>query len=373
LETLYVPLLPGVVMDSEAFRYFCPVAAFFFQPAMEVDYGYNEYFLVHVSDGWIYLAITAAVGAACGVLALVLYRKRHLETAGDFVAVKWLKPVFLISYTFAMAAFFQMTYELFIGDQGWVFMLLGIAVGYFTAQMFLMRSVKVFYKKSLIGFAAFTLAVVVSLGLTVLDPVGLTRWVPDSEDVQSVWLEQNHRNAELTDPQLLETIEKFHEAVVGNYRGPENVGDERIHLAYNLKNGRTVHREYQIDNHSEEGEILRPVLSCPELVLGEFLHWEDMGASFYITYYNEEECLVYRSLFPELMECIIKDCQEGNLPQYWWDWNDVDTVMELTLRHDAGQYSYQYCHLTITDRAVHTANWLRQQAFYQSWKEYHNT
>lgn len=373
LETLYVPLLPGVVMDAEAFRYFCPTVEFFLQPAMEVDYGINEHFPILIGDGWIYLAITAAVGAACGVLALLLYRKRHLETAGDFVAVKWLKPVFLISYTFAMAAFFQMTYELFIGDQGWVFMLLGIAVGYFTAQMFLTRSVKVFYKKSLIGFAAFTLAVVVSLGLTVLDPVGLTRWVPDSEDVQSVALEQNYRNAELTDPELLENIEKFHRAVVGNYRGPENVGDERIRLTYNLKNGRTVQREYWIDNHSEEGEILCPVLSCPELVLGEFLHWEDMGAAFYITYYKDEECLLYRSLIPELMECIIKDCQEGNLPQYWWDWNDVDTVMELTLSHDFGLYSYQFCHLTITDRAVHTANWLRQQEFYQSWQEYHNT
>jgi hypothetical protein len=318
---------------------------------------------VSVRFGLTYGVASLLVAAAMVAFCLVYDRSQiHVGTI-----------LYQIVYTFAIDFFRTRVYYTESVVLNFGIMLLGIAVGYFTAQMFLMRSVKVFYKKSLIGFAAFTLAVVVSLGLTILDPVGLTRWVPDSEDVQSVWLEQSHRNAELTDPQLLENIEKFHRAVVGNYRGPENVGDERIRLTYNLKNGRTVHREYWIDNHSEEGEILCPVLSCPELVLREFLSWEDMGRGFTVIYYTDDEHTVSRSHYPELMECIIKDCQEGNLPQYWWDWNDVDTVMELTLSHDFGLYSYQFCHLTITDRAVHTANWLRQQEFYQSWQEYHNT
>ncbi len=374
LETLYVPLLPGVVMDAEAFRYFCPTVGFFSQPPMDAEYfNYQDGFALTQSiDGWSYLAITAAVGVVCGVLALMLYRKRHLETAGDFVAVKWLKPVFLISYTFAVAAFFQMTYELFIGDEGWVFMLLGIAVGYFTAQMFLMRTVKVFRKKSLIGFAAFTLAVVVSLGLTVLDPVGFTRWVPDSEDVQSVWLEQNGYNAELTDPNLLERIEEFHNAVAPGYLGAETLDGHRIGLTYKLKNGKTVRREYWVSEHSEEGEILQPVISSPEFVLGEFLCWKDMGGGFSIIYYTDDEHWVSRSLYPELMECLIKDCQEGNLPQRWWDWNDITTEMELNLRCGAEQYGYQYLNLTITDQAVHTVEWLRQQKFYWDWTNYYN-
>lgn len=372
LDTMYVPLLPGVVMDAEVFHYFCPTVGFFSQPAMEVDYGINEHFPVLISDGWIYLAITAAVGVVCGVLALVLYRKRHLETAGDFVAVKWLKPVFLISYTFAMAAFFQMIYEMFIGDQGWAFMLLGIAVGYFTGQMFLMRTTKVFKKKPLIGFAVFVLAVVVSLGITVIDPLGITRWVPDSEDVASVVLEQNGYNAELTDPDLLKKIEAFHNAVAPGYQGAETLEGHRIGLTYKLKNGRTARREYWVSEHSEEGQILRPVISSPEFVLGEFLNWKDMGVGFSIIYYTDDEYWVGRSLYPELMDCLIKDCQEGNLPQRWWDWNDITTEMELNLRCGAEQYGYQYLNLTITDQAVHTVEWLRQQKFYWDWNNYYN-
>lgn len=365
LDTLYVPLLPGVVMDMGFFRYFAPAVNFFAMPPMDGDYGYHTYTLIHSFDGWLYLAIAAGVGAAFGVLALVLYRKRNLETAGDFIAVNWLKPVFLVSYTFVMAAFFQMTYKLFIGSGEWVFMLLGIAVGYFTGQMFLLRSAKVFTKKCLMGFGVFALAVLVSLGLTLLDPLGITRWVPDSEDVVSVELSQNYREVEISDPDMLEQVEQFHRTASQSYRGPDEYTGHRIGLRYRLKNGITVQREYWVSDHSAEGELLRPVISSPQFVLEDFyLGWEEMGTDFLISYYAEsDERLVSRSLYPELMACIIKDCEEGNLPQQWWSWNDSEQVFELILRTQYGRV-YEYLNLTITEKAVHTVQWLTDHGMY---------
>lgn len=369
LDTLYVPLLPGVILRDEIFQMLCPVVNFFAQPAMHVEYGDTEHFPILLSDGWIYLAIVAAVGVVFGALALVLYRRRNLETAGDFIAVNWLKPVFLVSYTFVMTALFQLVSQMFLNQGELIFMLLGVAVGYFTGQMFLMRTTKVFKKKPLIGFAVFTLAVLLSIGITVLDPLGIGRWVPDSTDVESVYLEQYGTFGTFTDADKLEQIEAFHSAVIHDYRGVEDGDDIRIGLSYTLKNGRNVQREYWVDDHSEAGELLRPVISSPEFVLQGFeKDWKSMGYGFRIGYYsagNDE--LIPRELYAEFMECLIKDCEAGNLPQRWWEWNDADIVFEMHMETQYSSYSYRYCNIEVTEKAEHTYNWLKQQEFYREY------
>ena len=45
------------------------------------------------------------------MLALLLYRRRRLETAGDAVAVAWLKPIF--KYLLSVAGAFGLGYLLF--------------------------------------------------------------------------------------------------------------------------------------------------------------------------------------------------------------------------------------------------------------------
>ena len=46
-----------------------------------------------IGEGWGYTGICAGIGLLALVLALLIYRKRHLECAGDLVAVKPLAPV----------------------------------------------------------------------------------------------------------------------------------------------------------------------------------------------------------------------------------------------------------------------------------------
>ena len=370
LDTLYIPLLPGVILNEEIFQVLCPVVNFFLEPPMGTEYvSPDMYLLTQSIDGWIHLAIVAAVGVVFGALALVLYRRRNLETAGDFIAVNWLKPVFLVSYTFVMMALFQLVSQMFLDQGELIFMLLGVAVGYFTGQMFLMRTTKVFKKKPLIGFVVFTLAVLVSLGITALDPLGISRWVPDNTDVKSVYLEQNGLSGTFTDADKLEQIEAFHSAVIPGYRGIEDGGEHRIYLSYTLKNGMNVQREYWVDERSEEGEILRPVISSPEFVLQGFeKDWKSMGYGFIMRYYcgGTEEYIPWE-LYPELMECLIKDCEAGNLPQRWWAWNDSDIVFEMHMETQYSSYSYRYCNIEVTEKAEHTYKWLKQQEFYREY------
>ena len=49
-----------------------------------------------------YAIIYAVAGLVLACLALLVYRRRHLETAGDIVAVKWVRPIF--KYGFASCA-----------------------------------------------------------------------------------------------------------------------------------------------------------------------------------------------------------------------------------------------------------------------------
>ena len=48
---------------------------------------------VTLENGWL-IAAYAAAGAALLGLAWLLYRRRRSESAGDVVAVGWMKPVF---------------------------------------------------------------------------------------------------------------------------------------------------------------------------------------------------------------------------------------------------------------------------------------
>lgn len=53
----------------------------------------------YLTSRWSYLWICAGVGVLLLTAALLLYRRRKLETAGDFIAVKPLEPVFLVMYS----------------------------------------------------------------------------------------------------------------------------------------------------------------------------------------------------------------------------------------------------------------------------------
>ncbi len=82
-------------------------------------------------------------------LSLLLYRKRRLECAGDFVAVRGMRPVFRYGSAFLTAFLFgiygQALHTYNNGPKmGWmVFGILGGAIGFFIAEMFIRKTVKV--------------------------------------------------------------------------------------------------------------------------------------------------------------------------------------------------------------------------------------
>ena len=364
IESLYVPLLPGVIVDVDLVALFCPIVNYFRnQPVVSsYDMYLHTYVIIQSSTGWINLVVMAVVGVAAGAVALVLYRRRQLESAGEFMAVKVLNPVFLVIYSLMVAAVFHGMCVLFVDVESWIFLLIGLAVGYFTGQMLLKRTTRVFGMKQLRGFAVLALCFALSFVITFLDPMDITGWVPKADNVSAVMI----NNREITDPAVMEQVILFHEEVTKEYDGYENHSDREITLAYRMKSGRIVRREYWIDINSVAGELLRPVVSSPEFVLeGLYPDVDYAQKNFSIQILNE----YYEHVAPKdrqgLMDCLILDCKEGNLPQNWWIWNDVEPYVELRLDYVDGQNQSRYIYLSITESATHTTQWLIDHGYWR--------
>ena len=162
----------------------------------------------------------AAVGLVSMGLGLILYRRRPLEVAGDFIAVAPLAPVFSVVFTLCAGAVFASFGEL-VGNNFVPYLVVGLLVGWFSGRMLLQRTVKVFSGKNFLRLAILVVAVLASVGLTKLDPLGITRWTPDAEQVKSLSVSDNRvyygeGDVEVKDPQKIQAFIDIHRYVIEN-------------------------------------------------------------------------------------------------------------------------------------------------------------
>lgn len=176
-----------------------------------------------VSLLWIY----AAVGLVLAALALLLYRRRHLETAADVVAVPWLRPVFKYATAFCAALTGGCILYALLALEGTAaflfFLLFWGVVGYFAAEMLLRKSFRVF-GRSWKGCAV-VLAVLLAFSACMqFDVLGLEDQVPDAAEVVAVDVRgldsapfdsgSYLHLSQQTDPELIAKALAVHQAVV---------------------------------------------------------------------------------------------------------------------------------------------------------------
>ena len=171
------------------------------------------------------VAVYAAAGVALSIAALLIYRSRHIESAGDVVAVKLVRPLF--KYGVALCAGLtggMFTYELLSGLSdltlmGWI-LFWGLA-GYFAAEMLLRKSFRVLAAwKGAVPLAA----VIVLLSLSVhYDWYGFEDRVPQADQVTAVTLNGLHsapyddgqgRGLTLEDPEQIALVLQLHRAAL---------------------------------------------------------------------------------------------------------------------------------------------------------------
>lgn len=365
VDTLYLPMLESVLLQQESFFPFSPVVHICSGEYLTVSYVHDNYYFPidgswAFSDGWGYLGICTGLGAVLLGVSLLLYRRRALECAGDFLAEKKLNPVFSAVFTLVMAAVFQSFWELLFGNAAYIFFIAGLVMGFFGAQMLLERTVKVFRPKNFLRFGILAAALIASLLVTKADPLGITRYVPDANQVRAVELE----GYTITDPEDIERAIHIHKQIIKT--GEESGANVRVSFYYELENGEIVSRNYVVTPQSAAGQLLKTeFFTRPEYVL-DYTHWDRYvsGVEEIMIDGNPLEVKDGESYHPEyvrqLLEAIKADCEAGVMTQNWAYYQGEDTkewhFVDIRYRTERG--GLLYCSLRIYPEATNTTKWL---------------
>jgi ABC-2 type transport system permease protein len=327
---LYIPHFHGLIIDPDPWLVFCPVAHFVQHEWFTVlSFGTTSNLRLVVLTGWGYLAICALVALGIVALSMLVYRKRNLEAAGDFLAFRRLNPVFLVLYTFSAGAAMHLFCQLFI-EQGlrFAFLLVGLTVGFLTGLMLLRRTLRVFRLRAFAQYAVILGVFGLTLLLTVLDPIGITRWTPKAEDVQSVVLNRMYSSDMTefrhTDPAIIQQVISVHQHGIQTPNSGSN-GEQDITLTiqYTMKSGRKVSRQYAIDTGTLAAITLEYVLSQPEQLFGTAYPTAQALAerASTVTVYNskgdKETPISEKEDILAILEAIYADARKGDLVQEW--------------------------------------------------------
>lgn len=417
-SAFYIPLLYGMELTDPMRNYF-----YIFSPAVKmaeeadwitithaadcmVDHEsafYERYDCIYHVTGygkiWGYLGIMAAVGLIFSAAALALYRKRHLETAGDFLSVK---PVGILFTLVASACVGGLCY--YIAAETFIGMAVGLVVGFFLCRMLLERTIKVFGKKNWLQLIAFCLVVALSFGLTYFDAFGVASRVPDTQQIRSVTIADSYLSEweldnislespdsqvvtvavdpyyaygkegkiTLTEPADIDVIREVHRLLLQEGDARQNYNHDynmynTVTLHYVLKNGTTMTRYYYTAKNSPASQRLAAYVSTPAYTLG-FETPEEMAKFLRMVYWYDQDLgeITDKQWLEKLAAALFADAVEGNLVS---DGGNYAFEMQLEYEYDDGRYGGTY--LGVPETAVHTLQW--RQEYDAWWKENNKT
>ena len=228
---------------------------------------------VYLENAWI-IGLYALVGVGMLVLAWLLYSRRRSESAGDVVAVGWMKPVFrygcalcaALAGGMALYSIFWSSYQegnrydaLPMG----ICMVIAGVLGFYVASMLLAKSLRIF-RSTWKGAAGTAVAAAVLCGVVGLDVLGVEDRVPSAGEVGSVYVIMDNVSGRFFEESEVQKIIEGHQAVLAEkaeFLANENRGywedgwyKTSFQLNYLLKDGRSLSRSYYIDYYRDDPE-----------------------------------------------------------------------------------------------------------------------
>ena len=325
VELIYLPMLTGVAVDIEDFSRFCPAVQLlrldYFQftkleRSALMTHSNSRFFYRYdgLGQGWGYMAIWGVVGLAAMALSFWLYRKRHLESAGDFIAFPRLKGIACAVLTLCVTLCFAFIGSLFASMLVWS--IVGLIVGFFGSLMLLERQLKVFRKRTFLGAAVMLIAVILSIAAIGCDWFGIEGWTPKADRVESVTVANGPDNAyynvlsaTLKEEEDISQIIAAHTDILERLDA-ESFEYHTVYLTYKMKSGRTVVRNYHIPNNGKAYEIIRNYLYQTDNILGFTDPKEAAGRLEYLTW---EEGSIPTVMYEQVMTALKMDCENGHV------------------------------------------------------------
>ena len=195
------------------------------------------------------------------VTALLLYRKRRMESAGDVIAVNSLRPVFkfcvtacaalcfgLLFFVIISTLFTSLSMSMLVLSAG---LIIGAFIGYFASEMLLKKSFHVF-KGSWKGFVITVILCIVFAFVCVTDLFDLSSQLPDIDDIEMIVCNREAGGYDVTERSDIEAILDVNKAIIDDrnkYEGLDDTGLENtgyVSIRYKLKDGHSVYRGYTV-------------------------------------------------------------------------------------------------------------------------------
>ena len=350
VTTLYIPQLPGVYINEEPFYWFYPMYQFLdAHGTMEQQLSLYGAF--------------ALAGLIMSALAFLLYRRRKLEYAGDFLALKPLTAVFLAALSFASGCVVASIAEAIFDGQLELFLVVGLLTGYFTGLMLLHKTIRVFQPKRLAGAAAIVAVVLGSVWTVGLDLPGRVYFVPELENVKQVSvsyqpLDDWADRYETDDPAVIQDILALHGEILDQpdfSRGYYGYGS--CFLSYELTDGTKIQRWYSVRD-TETYEHLQYYYSQPQFLLGveSIEEFRERLTSCTLNVYTssgDTHQIITGEELEKLMELFYSECLEGkmspannknSLPTIDLNWSlDGKEYYASVNVPETAEKTYEYC------------------------------
>ncbi len=291
------------------------------------------------------IGVYTLVGVCMTIVALLIYRRRHSESAGDTVAISWAKPVF--RYGVGVCASLSLGQILYIilwdafGRTGQspvslaiCMAVLGLA-GYFAAEMLLQKSFHIL-KRSWKGGAVLVAVLILTCVALELDLPGVERRVPTVEEVQSLDFQlygQDFISGESNDAETIDRFLTLHQMLVeerpANSEWDEDALYGNMHLDYTLKNGTHLRRNYSftivpsdIKAHAALTEQLTELARDPEVWQAYMNERFETGRLMTVEMYLDAEgrTLTFEGdTAREILAALKKDIEAGHAGTYLFD------------------------------------------------------
>ncbi|WP_246946115.1 DUF6449 domain-containing protein [Bacillus pinisoli] len=236
--------------------------------------------LLSTIEVWIYLGLTILLL----VLSLVLYKKRRLEAISNPIVFPFLRPIFKYGVTFATMLLGGLYFGQLQNSLGWTIVgyVIGSIIGYLVSEMILQKTWRVL--GSLKGYGIYVVGVVVLFLVIHFDVFGYEKRIPELAEIERIYhghesymyLNQEEYGVPIEyfhEQENFENITNLHQAIIehkSELKSRQNIVDpEYVYIAYELKNGKRVMREYTISK-SEYASLLRPIYESNEFKLVNF-------------------------------------------------------------------------------------------------------
>lgn len=357
---------------------------------------------VTLENGWL-IAAYAAAGAALLGLAWLLYRRRRSESAGDVVAVGWMKPVFRYGCAVYAAILggrllYALLWESFQNGQYFALlpmilcMIAGGAVGYYAASMLLAKTPRVF-KTTWKGMLAVALGCAALCGAMKYDLFGVTRRIPAPDSVKLVNVYAAGSNYYLTpgkDDVLIEKVRTLHQTIIddkdyimstaegrsvymeteeGSYTigapaseivstSVSSFANTSVRFTYTLNSGLKVERRYNLyltqnrmDQEDTYDHLLDQLINSPEM-RQKRIRWRDEGFQMTEAWFETWSgggTLGSREA-DLLLDAVAKDAENGDWGVYNWFLadNDADNYdLRIQFEYKLSESQFNRIHDTI--------------------------